>query len=102
MSCNVCTYFWQTFNTIYPLLSPFRKLLEKRIEKFTESTSQQLLISNPESESYVKDELRKLNDKWQSFKDQVKQKRKSLNQANEFFEVVEKVKKNSWTIHQIF
>ncbi|XP_064552467.1 uncharacterized protein LOC135438178 isoform X17 [Drosophila montana] len=67
------------------------ELLEKRIEKFTESTSQQLLISNPESESYVKDELRKLNDKWQSFKDQVKQKRKSLNQANEFFEVVEKI-----------
>ncbi|XP_020814330.1 muscle M-line assembly protein unc-89 isoform X5 [Drosophila serrata] len=67
------------------------ELLEKRIEKFTESTSQQLLISNPESERYVKDELRKLNDKWQSFKDQVKQKRKSLNQATEFFEVVEKI-----------
>ncbi|XP_023033000.1 uncharacterized protein LOC6645015 isoform X2 [Drosophila willistoni] len=67
------------------------ELLEKRIEKFTESTSQQLLISNPESELYVKDELRKLNDKWQSFKDQVKQKRKSLNQATEFFEVVEKI-----------
>ncbi|XP_030372939.1 uncharacterized protein LOC115622947 isoform X1 [Scaptodrosophila lebanonensis] len=67
------------------------ELLEKRIEKFTESTSQQLLISNPESESYVKDELRKLNDKWQSFKDQVKQKRKSLNQATEFFEMVEKI-----------
>lgn len=49
------------------------------------------MISNPESERYVKDELRKLNDKWQSFKDQVKQKRKSLNQATEFFEVVEKV-----------
>ncbi|XP_017860663.1 PREDICTED: muscle M-line assembly protein unc-89 [Drosophila arizonae] len=73
-----------------PLL-PFRQLLEKRIEKFTESTRQQLLISNPESESYVKDELRKLNDKWQSFKDQVRQKRKSLNQANDFFEVVEKI-----------
>ncbi|XP_062127953.1 uncharacterized protein LOC133840248 isoform X4 [Drosophila sulfurigaster albostrigata] len=67
------------------------ELLEKRIEKFTETTSQQLLISNPESEAYVKDELRKLNDKWQSFKEQVKQKRKSLNQANEFFEVVEKI-----------
>ncbi|KAH8316915.1 hypothetical protein KR074_002313 [Drosophila pseudoananassae] len=67
------------------------ELLEKRIEKFTESTSQQLLISNPESEGYVKDELRKLNDKWQSFKDQVKQKRRSLNQATEFFEVVEKI-----------
>ncbi|XP_037721813.1 uncharacterized protein LOC119554814 isoform X18 [Drosophila subpulchrella] len=67
------------------------ELLEKRIEKFTESTSQQLLISNPESERYVKDELRKLNDKWQGFKDQVKQKRKSLNQATEFFEVVEKI-----------
>ncbi|EDV96836.1 GH16491 [Drosophila grimshawi] len=67
------------------------ELLEKRIEKFTETTSQQLLISNPESESYVKDELRKLNEKWQSFKDQVKQKRKSLNQASEFFEAVEKI-----------
>ncbi|KAH8272384.1 hypothetical protein KR018_001100 [Drosophila ironensis] len=67
------------------------ELLEKRIEKFTESTSQQLLISIPESEGYVKDELRKLNDKWQSFKDQVKQKRKSLNQATEFFEAVEKI-----------
>ncbi|XP_032587366.1 uncharacterized protein LOC6582117 isoform X6 [Drosophila mojavensis] len=67
------------------------ELLEKRIEKFTETTRQQLLISNPESESYVKDELRKLNDKWQSFKDQVRQKRKSLNQANDFFEVVEKI-----------
>ncbi|XP_017842327.1 uncharacterized protein LOC108599780 isoform X4 [Drosophila busckii] len=67
------------------------ELLEKRIEKFTESTSQQLLISNPESESYVNQELRKLNDKWQGFKDQVRQKRKSLNQANEFFEVVEKI-----------
>ncbi|XP_070135967.1 uncharacterized protein [Drosophila bipectinata] len=67
------------------------ELLEKRIEKFTESTSQQLLISNPESEGYVKDELRKLNEKWQSFKDQVKQKRRSLNQATEFFEVVEKI-----------
>ncbi|KAI8039392.1 hypothetical protein M5D96_008116 [Drosophila gunungcola] len=67
------------------------ELLEKRIEKFTESTSQQLFISNPESERYVKDELRKLNDKWQSFKDQVKQKRKSLNQATEFFEVVENI-----------
>ncbi|XP_039488858.1 uncharacterized protein LOC120450111 isoform X5 [Drosophila santomea] len=67
------------------------ELLEKRIEKFTESTSQQLFITNPESERYVKDELRKLNDKWQSFKDQVKQKRKSLNQATDFFEVVEKI-----------
>ncbi|XP_030240178.1 uncharacterized protein LOC108650825 isoform X6 [Drosophila navojoa] len=67
------------------------ELLEKRIEKFTETTRQQLLISNPESESYVKDELRKLNDKWQSFKDQVRQKRKSLNQANDFFEAVEKI-----------
>ncbi|XP_062127950.1 titin isoform X1 [Drosophila sulfurigaster albostrigata] len=71
--------------------APTIELLEKRIEKFTETTSQQLLISNPESEAYVKDELRKLNDKWQSFKEQVKQKRKSLNQANEFFEVVEKI-----------
>ncbi|KAH8366022.1 hypothetical protein KR093_008411 [Drosophila rubida] len=71
--------------------APTFELLEKRIEKFTETTSQQLLISNPESESYVKDELRKLNDKWQSFKEQVKQKRKSLNQASDFFEVVEKV-----------
>ncbi|XP_033242192.1 titin-like isoform X7 [Drosophila miranda] len=67
------------------------ELLEKRIEKFTDSTSQQLLITNPESEQYVKEELRKLNDKWQGFKDQVKQKRKSLNQATEFFEVVEKI-----------
>lgn len=49
------------------------------------------MISNPESEGYVRDELRKLNEKWQSFKDQVKQKRRSLNQATEFFEVVEKV-----------
>ncbi|XP_001354027.3 uncharacterized protein [Drosophila pseudoobscura] len=67
------------------------ELLEKRIEKFTDTTIQQLLITNPESEQYVKEELRKLNDKWQGFKDQVKQKRKSLNQATEFFEVVEKI-----------
>lgn len=77
----------------FPPSLPLAQLLEKRIEKFTETTSQQLLISNPESESYVRDELRKLNDKWQSFKEQVKQKRKSLNQANDFFEVVEKVSK---------
>ena len=68
------------------------QLLEKRIEKFTETSTQQLLITNPESESYVREELRKLNDKWQQFKDQVKSKRKSLDQATEFFEIIEKVR----------
>ncbi|KAM7355886.1 zormin isoform 2-T2 [Cochliomyia hominivorax] len=67
------------------------ELLEKRIEKFTETTTQQLLISNPDSEAFVKDELKKLSDKWQQFKDQVKNKRKSLDQATEFFEIVEKI-----------
>ncbi|XP_046807759.1 uncharacterized protein LOC111679299 isoform X8 [Lucilia cuprina] len=67
------------------------ELLEKRIEKFTETTTQQLLISNPESESYVREELRKLSDKWQQFKDQVKNKRKSLDQATDFFEIIEKI-----------
>ncbi|XP_075160107.1 zormin isoform X2 [Haematobia irritans] len=67
------------------------ELLEKRIEKFTETTTEQLLISNPESEAYFREELRKLNEKWQQFRDQVKQKRNSLNQATEFFEVVEKI-----------
>uniref|UniRef100_A0A1I8PBC8 Ig-like domain-containing protein n=1 Tax=Stomoxys calcitrans TaxID=35570 RepID=A0A1I8PBC8_STOCA len=67
------------------------ELLEKRIEKFTETTTQQLLISNPESETFFREELRKLNEKWQQFRDQVKQKRNSLNQATEFFEVVEKI-----------
>lgn len=42
-------------------------------------------------ESYVQEQLIKLNEKWQQFKDQVKQKRNALNQASEFFEVVEKV-----------
>ncbi|XP_058980466.1 uncharacterized protein LOC101894461 isoform X1 [Musca domestica] len=67
------------------------ELLEKRIEKFTETTTQQLLVSNPESEAYFREELRKLNEKWQQFRDQVKTKRNSLNQATEFFEVVEKI-----------
>ncbi|XP_073838143.1 zormin isoform X5 [Musca autumnalis] len=67
------------------------ELLEKRIEKFTETTTQQLLVSNPESEAYFREELRKLNDKWQQFREQVKIKRNSLNQATEFFEVVEKI-----------
>ncbi|XP_037901175.1 titin isoform X13 [Glossina fuscipes] len=67
------------------------ELLEKRIEKFTENTKQQLLITNPESESYVREQLIKIAEKWQQFKDQVKQKRNALNQASEFFEVVEKI-----------
>ncbi|XP_049314953.1 uncharacterized protein LOC105226995 isoform X9 [Bactrocera dorsalis] len=67
------------------------KLLEKRIDKFTETTSEQLLITNPESQTYVREELQKLNEKWRHFKDQVKNKRKSLDQATEFFEKVEKI-----------
>ncbi|XP_053952603.1 titin homolog isoform X3 [Anastrepha ludens] len=67
------------------------ELLEKRIEKFTDNTTQQLLITNPESESYVREELQKLNEKWRNFKDQVRNKRKSLDQAAEFFEMVEKI-----------
>ncbi|XP_036337176.1 titin homolog isoform X4 [Rhagoletis pomonella] len=67
------------------------ELLEKRIDKFTDNTTQQLLITNPESESYVRVELQKLNEKWHNFKDQVKNKRKSLDQATEFFEMVEKI-----------
>ncbi|XP_037939332.1 uncharacterized protein LOC119672375 isoform X4 [Teleopsis dalmanni] len=67
------------------------ELLEKRIDKFTETTSQQLYVSNPESEEFVTNELRKLNEKWQMFKEQVKSKRNSLNQATEFFEMVEKI-----------
>ncbi|XP_018789904.1 PREDICTED: titin homolog isoform X6 [Bactrocera latifrons] len=67
------------------------ELLEKRIDKFTETTSEQLLITNPESQTYVREELQKLNDKWRHFKDQVKSKRKSLDQATEFFEKVEKI-----------
>lgn len=67
------------------------QLLEKRIDKFTETTSEQLLITNPESQTYVREELQKLNEKWRHFKDQVKNKRKSLDQATEFFEKVEKV-----------
>lgn len=66
-------------------------MLEKRIDKFTETTTQQLLISNPESSEFVREELRKLSDKWQQFKDQVKNKRKSLDQATDFFEIIEKV-----------
>nr|XP_036215592.1 titin homolog isoform X3 [Bactrocera oleae] len=67
------------------------ELLEKRIDKFTETTSEQLLITNPESQTYVREELQKLNEKWRHFKDQVKNKRKSLDQATEFFEKVEKI-----------
>lgn len=73
-------------------------MLEKRIEKFTETTTQQLLISNPESELYVREELRKLNDKWEQFKDQVKNKRNSLDKATDFFEIIEKVKVISITL----
>ncbi|XP_067644773.1 uncharacterized protein zormin isoform X3 [Eurosta solidaginis] len=67
------------------------ELLEKRIDKFTEATTQELLITNPESESFVREELQKLNEKWRLFKEQVRNKRKSLDQANEFFEKVEKI-----------
>ncbi|XP_075160110.1 zormin isoform X5 [Haematobia irritans] len=97
-------YFERTIESSMPkILKPTRhelrwgcylhtmELLEKRIEKFTETTTEQLLISNPESEAYFREELRKLNEKWQQFRDQVKQKRNSLNQATEFFEVVEKI-----------
>lgn len=65
--------------------------MDKRIEKFTESSQEELLRSNPESESYVVEELNKLQDKWQLFKNQVLQKRQSLNHAIDFFEIVEKV-----------
>ncbi|XP_020714421.1 titin homolog isoform X4 [Ceratitis capitata] len=67
------------------------ELLEKRIDKFTESTTEQLLITNPESQAYVREELQKLNEKWRHFKEQVTNKRKSLDQATEFFEKVEKI-----------
>ncbi|XP_037901176.1 titin isoform X14 [Glossina fuscipes] len=97
-------YFERTIESLMPnFLKPTKheirwgcylhamELLEKRIEKFTENTKQQLLITNPESESYVREQLIKIAEKWQQFKDQVKQKRNALNQASEFFEVVEKI-----------
>uniref|UniRef100_A0A1A9W7E8 Ig-like domain-containing protein n=1 Tax=Glossina brevipalpis TaxID=37001 RepID=A0A1A9W7E8_9MUSC len=97
-------YFERTIESLMPnFLKPTKhelrwgcylhamELLEKRIEKFTENSKQQLLITNPESEPYVREQLNKLSEKWQQFKEQVKQKRNALNQASEFFEVVEKI-----------
>lgn len=78
------------------------QLLEKRIENFVYTSKNNICTIYPDTEQFVKDEVQKLKNRWEDFKQRTHNTRKSIDLTIEYFTLGDTVSKTHRYFYFIF